>query len=208
MVNILCFGDSNTYGYKPDGTGRYDESIRWTGRLQKKLGNDYKVIEEGLCGRTTVFDDVLREGRRGIDLIGTAIESHNPISLLIIMLGTNDCKTRYNATAEVIAKGLEKVIQKAKDRASHNFKVLIISPITLGKNVGEPGFDPEFNSKSEEVSHNLAEEYEKIAKKIDADFLNAASIAKPSSTDREHLDKTGHKALADCVFERVSYIFN
>ena len=52
-MNILCFGDSNTYGYKPDGTGRFDTDTRWTSLLQKKLGADHRVIEEGLCGRTT-----------------------------------------------------------------------------------------------------------------------------------------------------------
>ena len=77
-MNILCFGDSNTYGYKPDGTGRFDTDTRWTSLLQKKLGADHRVIEEGLCGRTTVFQDDLREGRRGLDLIGVTMEMHNP----------------------------------------------------------------------------------------------------------------------------------
>ena len=113
-MNILCFGDSNTYGYKPDGTGRFDTDTRWTSLLQKKLGADHRVIEEGLCGRTTVFQDDLREGRRGLDLIGVTMEMHTPIDLLIVMLGTNDCKTRYNASAGTIAKGLAQVIQKAR----------------------------------------------------------------------------------------------
>ena len=91
-MNILCFGDSNTYGYKPDGTGRFDTNTRWTSLLQKKLGADHRVIEEGLCGRTTVFQDDLREGRRGLDLIGVTMEMHTPIDLLIVMLGTNDCQ--------------------------------------------------------------------------------------------------------------------
>ena len=112
-INVLCFGDSNTYGYIPDGSGRFDESVRWTGLLQKRLGQDFHVIEEGLCGRTTVFQDALREGRRGVDLIGTLVESHNPIDILVVMLGTNDCKTRYGASAGTIAKGMEQVIEQA-----------------------------------------------------------------------------------------------
>lgn len=119
-MNILCFGDSNTWGYKPDKSGRYDENIRWTGLLQKKLGSGYHIIEEGLCGRTTVFQDELREGRRGLDLIGVTVEMHNPIDLMIIMLGTNDCKTRYRASASVIAKGLDQVIRKARQNASRH----------------------------------------------------------------------------------------
>ena len=111
-MNILCFGDSNTWGYKPDKTGRFDENTRWTALLQKKLDPEYHIIEEGLCGRTTVFQDELRESRRGLDMIGVTVEMHNPLDLVIIMLGTNDCKTRYGASASVIARGLDQVIRK------------------------------------------------------------------------------------------------
>ena len=151
-MNILCFGDSNTYGYLPDGSGRFDADTRWTGILQKKLGHKHPVIAEGLCGRTTVFQDELREGRRGLDTIGITVEMHNPIDLLVIMLGTNDCKSRYGASAGTIARGLDQVIEKAKKNASQPFRLLLISPIHLGHGVGESGFDPEFNTSSEIVS--------------------------------------------------------
>ena len=180
-MNILCFGDSNTWGYKPDKSGRYDENIRWTGLLQKKLGSGYHIIEEGLCGRTTVFQDELREGRRGLDLIGVTVEMHNPIDLMIIMLGTNDCKTRYRASASVIAKGLDQVIRKARQNASRHFDLLVISPIHLGVGVGDADFDPEF----------------------DAAFLNASDFAAPSVTDREHMDEKGHAALADAIYNKI-----
>ena len=190
-MNILCFGDSNTYGYKPDGTGRFDTDTRWTSLLQKKLGADHRVIEEGLCGRTTVFQDDLREGCRGLDLIGVSMEMHTPIDLLIVMLGTNDCKTRYNASAGTIAKGLAQV------------DLLVISPIHLGEGVGDPGFDPEFDEKSVEVSKKLAEEYHKVALLHHAAFLDASAFASPSTTDREHLDAAGHAALANAIYEKV-----
>lgn len=202
-MNILCFGDSNTYGYKPDGTGRFDETIRWTSLLQKKLGTDHRIIEEGLCGRTTVFSDELREGRRGLDTIGIAVESHNPVDLLILMLGTNDCKTRYNASAAIIAKGLEQTIIKARKNASQDFELLIISPIHLGKGVGEEGFDPEFDERSELVSKHLAAEYKKIALQYQATFLDASTVAVPSETDREHLDESGHAALAEAIYHTI-----
>ena len=176
-MNILCFGDSNTYGYCPDGSGRFDADTRWTGLLQKKLGTNDRIIEEGLCGRTTVFSDELREGRRGLDTIGILLESHAPVDLLILMLGTNDCKTRYNASAGTIAKGLEQVITKAQKSSPHPFRLLVISPILLAPGVGDPGFDPEFNKGSELVSQNLATEYKKIAARYHADFLDAASVA-------------------------------
>ncbi|MBU5480254.1 GDSL-type esterase/lipase family protein [Blautia sp. MSJ-19] len=202
-MNILCFGDSNTWGYKPDKSGRFDEKTRWTGLLQKKLGPEYHIIEEGLCGRTTVFQDELREGRRGLDLIGVTVEMHNPIDLVIIMLGTNDCKTRYRASASVIANGLNQVIRKARQNASQHFDLLVISPIHLGAGVGDADFDPEFDPASETVSRNLASEYRKVALQNHAAFLNAADFATPSITDREHMDEKGHAALAEAVYDKI-----
>ena len=192
-MNILCFGDSNTWGYKPDKTGRFDEKTRWTGLLQQKLGPEYHIIEEGLCGRTTVFQDELRESRRGLDMIGVTVETHNPLDLVIIMLGTNDCKNRYGASASIIACL----------NASQHFDLLVISPIHLGHGVGEPDFDPEFDEKSESVSRNLANEYRKVALQNHAAFLNAADYALPSVTDREHLDENGHAALADAIYDKI-----
>lgn len=202
-MNILCFGDSNTYGYKPDGTGRFDENTRWTSLLQKKLGANHHIIEEGLCGRTTVFSDEFREGRRGLDTIGITVESHNPVDLLILMLGTNDCKTRYNASAGIIAKGLEQTILKAKKSSSQPFELLIISPIHLGKGIGEENFDPEFDEHSELVSKHLAHEYQKISNLYHAAFLDASTVAAPSETDREHLDASGHSALAEAIYQTL-----
>ena len=207
-MNILCFGDSNTYGYKPDGTGRFDENTRWTQILQKKLGSGYRIIEEGLCGRTTVFQDELREGRRGLDLIGVTVEMHNPLDLMILMLGTNDCKTRYGASAAVITRGLDQVIRKARKSSSRPFDILVVSPIHLGKGVGEPDFDPEFNESSEVVSRNLAAEYRKVALQNHAAFLNAADFASPSTTDREHLNEAGHAALAEAIYSKVLSMYS
>ena len=168
--------------------------------LQKKLGTEFRVIEEGLCGRTTVFQDEFREGRRGVDAIGTIVETHNPIDVLIIMLGTNDCKSRYGASAGIIAKGLEQIIVKAREKSSQKFKLLVISPIHLGKGVGDEAFDPEFDSDSERVSLNLAKEYKKVSEANDVVFLDASTYATPSSIDREHMDEAGHQALADGIF--------
>ena len=112
MKEILCFGDSNTYGLIPKTGGRYDRDTRWTGILEKRLyEKDYRIVEEGLCGRTTIFEDELREGRRGADLLPTLLESHAPLDRVILMLGTNDCKTYYSASPELIGLGIEKLLQ-------------------------------------------------------------------------------------------------
>ena len=99
------------------------------------------------------------------------------------MLGTNDCKTRYNASAGTIAKGLEQVITKAQKSSSHPFRLFVISPILLAPGVGDPGFDPEFNKGSELVSQNLAT---------------------ASETDRQHLDALGHRLLAEAIYKKIT----
>lgn len=114
MKQILCFGDSNTYGYKPDKSGRFSWGVRWTSILAEKFGRDVNVIEEGLCGRTTIFDDVFRAGRNGSESFPAILESHTPLDLIIIMLGTNDCKTVYGATAGIIGKGVETLLEQVK----------------------------------------------------------------------------------------------
>ena len=207
--HIVCFGDSNTHGYcadpndTADRTDRFNEDERWTCLLQKTLGEEYLVLEEGLSGRTTVFSDPLHECMSGLDVIYSTLMSHEPVDLLIIMLGTNDCKTRYKASASVIAKGLDQVIRKARQNASRHFDLLVISPIHLGVGVGDADFDPEFDAASVAVSRNLANEYRKIALQNHAAFLNASDFAAPSVTDREHMDEKGHAALADAIYNKI-----
>lgn len=201
MREILCFGDSNTYGLIPKTGGRYDRNTRWTGILERRLyEKDYRIVEEGLCGRTTVFEDELREGRRGASLLPTLLESHAPLERIILMLGTNDCKTYYNASPEVIGRGIEKLLEQIKTIAG-TAKVLLVSPIALGDEVWKAEYDPEFDQHSVEVSKGLKEVYRKIAEKYGCDFLAASDVAEPSKEDREHLNEEGHKKLAEAVLE-------
>lgn len=203
MKQILCFGDSNTYGLIPGTNNRYDWGIRWTSKLSDKIRpKGYQVIEEGLCGRTADFDDVSRRGRRGTELLPTILESHTPIELVILMLGTNDCKTAYGASAEKIGEGITKLIRQVKH---HNelCKILLVSPIYLGNNVWKKGYDEEFSKNSVDVSKRLEQVYEQIAKENSIAFLRAADFAAPSLRDQEHMDVEGHRKLAEAVFSKV-----
>ena len=112
---IVCFGDSNTHGYNNKTGGRFDKNTRWPMVLQRLLGEEYLIREEGLSGRTTVFDDPLHESLSGVDVIRPILLTHEPVSLLIIMLGTNDVKERFSATPENISRGLDRLIKKAQD---------------------------------------------------------------------------------------------
>lgn len=105
MKTVLCYGDSNTYGYDPSDGFRYPESVRWTCRLQKLLGDDYRIIEEGCNGRTTVFDDPIESWKNGRDYLKPCLNSHKPIDIVILMLGSNDLKETFHASAKQIAAG-------------------------------------------------------------------------------------------------------
>ena len=203
MKQILCFGDSNTYGLIPGTAERYPWNVRWTGLLQEKVRQKgYRVIEEGLCGRTTVFEDPLREGRKGTGLLPVLLESHKPVDIVILMLGTNDCKTIYDASAKVIGKGIERLLEQIT-YSDPSCKILLISPIALGKGVWEEGYDPEFNEISVQTATELPEVYKEIAEKRNISFLPASQYAEPSEADREHLNEEGHKSLADAVYKAI-----
>ena len=194
MKEILCFGDSNTYGLIPGTKERYGRDTRWTGLLEQHLyEKGYRIIEE----------DELREGRKGAALLPTLLESHAPIDRVVLMLGTNDCKSLYNASAEVIGLGIEQLLKQIR-KIDSDTRILLISPIQLGEGVWEPEFDPEFNQKSVEVSKKLKSVYQRIALKYNCDFLAASDIAAPSSADREHLNEEGHQKLAEAVLKVIA----
>lgn len=199
MKEILCFGDSNTYGLIPGTTRRYDRETRWTGILAEKLyDKGYRIIEEGLCGRTSVFDDATRDGRNGAKVLPMLLETHAPLDQVVLMLGTNDCKIYNHASAERIGKGIEKLIQQIK-KHDPTIDILLVSPIELGEDVWKPGFDPEFDQHSVKVSKQLKQTYLKIAWKYGCDFLAASDVAKPSKADMEHMNEKGHKNLAKAI---------
>ncbi len=193
---ILCLGDSNTFGLKPGTSERYDASVRWTSLLQKQLGRRYHIIEEGLCGRTTVYIDPYRQSRRMIDVLPVLLESHQPLDGIVLMLGTNDCKTIFHNEARNISKGMDYILQLIHRRMP-DVPLLLISPIHLGDNVGL--VDQDFNEHSVEVSKSLASFYETLALKYDYDFLDASHIAKAAHEDEQHLNKEGHQAFADAL---------
>lgn len=203
MKHILCFGDSNTYGLIPGTMDRYGWGTRWTSIVDERIKErGYRVIEEGLCGRTTKFDDLRRKGRRGTELLPVLLEAHSPIDLVIVMLGTNDCKTSYHASSEDIGRGAEQLIDQVKGY-DPNIEILLISPISLGEGVWEKGYDTEFSPNSVMVSKELPEVYRSIARRKNIDFLAASDYVKPSKEDREHLDAKGHRIFAGVVTQKV-----
>ncbi len=198
-IRILCYGDSNTFGYIPGRGGRYNRHTRWPGRLQELLGSEYQVIEEGLCGRTTAFEDMTEPGRNGLDRVREAVERSLPLDVLVIMLGSNDCKAQFGASAAEIAGGLEQVAAQARGGEASGFRVLLVAPAAMTDRVMHSGFGSEFDQRSIKVSKELAEAYEALAGKCGCDFLDGSKVTQVSEIDGLHLDAEGHGRLAEAV---------
>lgn len=206
---ILCYGDSNTWGQTPDKTGRRRPlNIRWTGVLQKKLGDDYNIIEEGLSSRTTDLDYDKKPGRNGRTYLEPCLDSHMPLDIVILMLGTNDFKIEFNRSVEEIAqaiRGLVKLIQEKTAKYDGNSaKIVLVSPILVDgdapriKEWYAAHYDENSVKKSEELAGSLRE----VAEDVGCYFANAAQVAK-AGEDGIHLDEESHQALADFLAQQI-----
>ena len=204
MNQIIAFGDSNTWGLNPVLKNRYPESIRWTGILRSRLQHFGLLLkEEGLCGRTTVVEDPYRAGLKGAEDVSRILSGHPEATAAIVMLGTNDCKKAFRATAEEIGKGLERCLDAFETRIAPE-RILVVSPVVLGENVWRPGKDPDFDRRSVSVSASLKAVYEAIARRRKHLFLAASDVAGPSPYDDEHLNAEGHCALADAIYRTLA----
>ena len=199
MKQLLCYGDSNTWGLIPGTQTRFPWGVRWTSRLQERLAaREVRVIEEGLCGRTTIFEDAYRPDRNGLRTLPLILETHRPLDTAILMLGTNDCKSFYKLNARQIAMGVGQCVD-ALLTALPADRILLLSPICLGEKVWMPDFDPEFDRDSVRVSHELKASYREIALRKGVHFLAASDFAAPSDEDQEHMDAETHAAFADAL---------
>ena len=208
---IVCFGDSNTQGYNSSNMGRFTHMERWTCLLDDLLGSGYLVREEGLSGRTTSFDDPLFEGLNGYSYIHTCMLTHEPLDLLIIMLGTNDVKERFSATPENITKGLERLVTKAihtPEAWRNNANILIIAPPPIEEGYYETDIGPEMGKGCIEKSKALSSLYQKTAMRLGCHFLDAASIPGVGMYpyDHMHLSLEAHRCLAMKLAELIPQI--
>lgn len=209
IKKIVCFGDSNTYGYNAKTIDRFTETERWTCLLAKFLGEGYHVAEEGLEGRTACFEDPLFEGLCGFQYLYPCLMTHKPVDLLLIMLGTNDVKQRFSSTPENVAKGMERLVQKAMDSRQafrdNNPNILLITPPAI-----EPGYQNtnvygEMGERCVEKSRALGPLYEQVAKNLGCHYLDAGQIAgvEMNPYDFMHLSLEAHSAFAKFLAGRI-----
>ncbi len=200
MRRILCFGDSNTYGHSPDGT-RYDESVSWPGVLATMLGDKFEVVTEAKNGRTVAFDDPYMDGCNGMSDIEECLERHAPIDLIIIMLGTNDLKKHFEATPRDISDNLLEMCNLIKEKTDAN--ILLASPMLLGDQIEFSPLHLEFGRQAVDYSFDLAPEIERVAKEVNADFIDLAIVAVVSDVDCLHLVPEEHAKVAQAMHKKV-----
>ena len=207
---VLCFGDSNTYGYDPERDGRYGETERYPRRLQTLLGEGWTVIEEGLPGRTAVFDDPITEGLSGIATVNPILMSHAPLDTVTVMLGTNDSKARFGCNAYLIARGILRLVKKIlatecwRDNAHPD--VLVIAPAPIEPAYAQRIFKDEMGPGCDVRSAALAGELAPLLAELpNVRFLDAGKISGVGCHPKDgmHLTREAHAALAAALAEEL-----
>jgi lysophospholipase L1-like esterase len=206
MKAILCYGDSNTRGYMP-GTGkRFPREVRWPGVLRRELGDGYEVIEEGLDGRTIVWDDPIERHKNGRAYLIPCLESQQPIDLVIMMLGTNELKMRFSLSAYDIAEGIRvlvDIVQKSEagpDGAPPRLLLMAPPPVARLTEFAE------MFEGAKAKSRRFGEHYRRIAEEQGCEFFDTSDVIVSSDIDGIHFEASEHQKLGETVADQVRKI--
>jgi len=208
LITLLCFGDSNTWGYNPVTWERYPLNIRWPGVLQNDLGESYRVIEEGQNGRTAVESKIFAGFNTSKTDLVSSLANCCPLDLVILMLGTNDLLMRSSVSPNDVGKGIDALLDIIRNSGagpgSSAPAVLLLAPPPIGSHSGET----DALESAVTQSHLFAERYASIAADFDCAFLNTGEIVRSSEIDGSHLDASEHTKLGLAVAKRVRMIFS
>ena len=198
IIRILCFGDSNTRGFVPlsGGKQRYEADQRWTGLLQSALGDNYEIIEEGLDARTTNLDDPRPGfvGKNGLTYFVPCLDSHKPLNLVILMLGTPDLKALFNRTSDEISAGLEELVKQVIET-----KVLIVSPPILEETTD---FAKTMFAGATGKSQELGTKYQALSIKYNCGFVSGADC-EVDPHEGVHLTLKGHQMMFEKIYAYI-----
>ena len=193
MRKIFCYGDSNTFGYNPENGSRFDETTRWTGQLQKNLGVEHVVINDGVCDRTGFVNNpkgLLYSAQRHLPKMLTEIED---VNIFILAVGTNDLQSEYNIGFDTVEKGLVTLVNLAKEKAG---QIIIIPPVILDEKVLKGAFGYQYNRTSIDKSKKIGKVFNKVAKSQRCAYFDINKFVKPSDLDGLHYDETAHRLIA------------
>lgn len=199
VKSVLCYGDSNTWGYDPQTGERHPYENRWTTVAADALGSGYRIIPEGLNGRTTVLEDTIEPWRNGLTYLRPCLVSHKPLDGVVIMLGTNDTKARFAVPASDIARGMRQLVRAVQTSetglGNGAPRVGIVAPAHIRP---ETSFGEMF-AGAHKRSVALAEEYRLVAEELGVPFLDAAAHVECSYPDGIHLDREGHRIVGEAI---------
>lgn len=205
LPTVVCFGDSNTHGFDGATMGRFPRDIRWPGVAARELAGRAHVVEEGLNGRTTIWDDPFTPGRNGRAYLLPCLNSHAPVTVVVIMLGTNDLKSIHRLAAAQVAQGAGSLVDAARASLAGPDErppaVLLVAPPPLGEVTAASelwGF-----GAARAASRELAPLYREAAAQSGAAFLDAGSLVAVDASDGVHLDAAAHERLGRAIAAEV-----
>lgn len=204
MKKILCFGDSNTYGYIPNNGARYDKNTRWTGVLSLLSHGKFEIIEDGCNNRTAFAANSAGKIFTGYEILPELLT--DDFDAVVLAIGINDTQFLYNLSSIEIASGVEKLINIVKVK-SPQAKILLVAPSILTDDVLNGNFACLFDRTSIEKSRQLPLLYKKIAEKQNIEFLDLNSVVKTSSLDGLHYAPEQHLKIAQAIFTILSELF-
>ena len=204
MKKILCFGDSNTYGYIPNNGARYDKNTRWAGVLSLLSLGKFEIIEDGCNNRTAFAANSAGKIFTGYEILPELLT--DDFDAVVLAIGINDTQFLYNLSSIEIASGVEKLINIVKVK-SPQAKILLVAPSILTEDVLNGNFACLFDRTSIEKSRQLPLLYQKIAEKQNIEFLDLNSVAKTSSLDGLHYAPEQHLKIAQAIFTILSELF-
>lgn len=211
---VLCYGDSNTWGQTPDRTGkRRPANIRWTGVLQQNAGKGYYIIEEGLSSRTTDLDYAKKPGRNGRTFLEPCLDSHAPLDVVVLMLGTNDLKIEFDRSVPEIAEAVRGLVtftqEKTAKYAGKPARIVLVSPILVDGDAPmlAQWYAAYYDDNSVKKSQVLASALRAVADSTGCSFVDAAQVAK-AGQDGIHFDEASHQALGELLAQHITNLTN
>ncbi len=202
MKKILCFGDSNTFGFIPTNGSRYKKTERWSGILGELLAPEYEVIEEGMNNRTGFVKNPEGLKFSGGDYLPIFLQNHKDIDICILSLGTNDTQFFYNLEEIVVIQGLQNLIDSILD-ANENTKIIIVPPVKIKNCILKSGFGMMFNQDSIANINKYFHIYNKIARLNNCQYFDFNEIASPSNFDGLHYEAASHQIIAQKLAEFI-----
>lgn len=195
MKKILCYGDSNTYGFMPKTFGRYEKDSRWSGILGNILGKNYEVIEEGMNNRTGFFKNPEGLKQSGGQYLEVYLQNHKDFDICVLALGSNDAQIFYDLTKENAIIGLQNLINSIKN-VNLDTKIIIIPPVKITENILNSGFSMMFNKQSIEKIQQVFPIFEQVAKENNCYYFDFNEFVSPSENDGLHYNMYSHNLIA------------